>query len=75
MAESWMSLVQRVWKENKSKAGYKFKDAMSDAKKMYKKPAQGEAAAEAAPKKSRKSRKSTKKSKKSKSRKTRKQKR
>jgi hypothetical protein len=39
MAESWMQLVQRVYRDNKSKnSSYKFKQAMVDAKKMYKAP-------------------------------------
>jgi len=40
MAESWMQLVQRVYRDGKSKnSSYKFKQAMVDAKKMYKHPA------------------------------------
>ena len=40
MAESWMQLVQRVYRSGKSKnSSYKFKQAMVDAKKMYKHPA------------------------------------
>ena len=39
MAESWMQLVQRVYRDGKSKnSSYKFKQAMVDAKKMYKAP-------------------------------------
>lgn len=39
MAESWMQLVQRVYRDKKSKnSSYKFKQAMVDAKKMYKAP-------------------------------------
>jgi hypothetical protein len=40
MSESWMQLVQRVYRSGKSKnSSYKFKQAMVDAKKMYKQPA------------------------------------
>jgi len=44
MAEGWMQLVQRVYKEKKAKnSSYKFKQAMVDAKKMYKPGASSEA--------------------------------
>jgi hypothetical protein len=40
MSESWMQLVQRVYRSGKSKnSSYKFKQAMVDAKKMYKQTA------------------------------------
>jgi len=39
MTESWLECVKRVYNENKSKPGYKLKDAMRDAKAEYKKPA------------------------------------
>lgn len=66
MSESWIKLVQRVYKEGKAKnASYKFKEAMVDAKKIYKAPAEGSMPAHHE-KKSRKHRKSMHKSKKSK---------
>lgn len=33
----WTKLVTKVYNENKSKPGYKFKNAMKDAAKIYKK--------------------------------------
>ena len=33
----WTTLVTKVYNENKSKPGYKFKHAMKDAAKIYKK--------------------------------------
>ena len=33
----WTTLVTKVYHENKSKPGYKFKNAMKDAAKIYKK--------------------------------------
>lgn len=33
---AWTDLVKKVWESNKHKAGYKFKDALKDAKKEYK---------------------------------------
>ena len=34
---AWNKHVQSVWNKNKSKKGYKFSDALKDAKKTYKK--------------------------------------
>lgn len=34
---AWTDLVSRIYKENKHKPGYKLKNAMKDAKKVYKK--------------------------------------
>jgi len=33
---AWAKLVKKVYEENKHKAGYMLKDAMRDAKKLYK---------------------------------------
>jgi len=33
----WTDLVKQVYNENKGKAGYKFKNALKDAAKIYKK--------------------------------------
>ncbi len=38
----WTTLVTKVYNENKSKPGYKFKQAMKDAAKIYKKPSSTE---------------------------------
>jgi hypothetical protein len=32
----WINTVKKVYSENKSKPGYSYKQAMKDAKKMYK---------------------------------------
>ena len=34
---AWTDLVKKTWNQNKGKSGYKFKDALVDAKKVYKK--------------------------------------
>ena len=34
---TWTDLVKKVFNENKNKAGYKFKNALKDASKVYKK--------------------------------------
>lgn len=39
----WAKLVKKVYSENKKKAGYMLKDAMRDAKKIYK-PLEGKSA-------------------------------
>jgi hypothetical protein len=51
----WTQLVTKVYNENKSKPGYKFKNAMKDAAKIYKK--QGPSTAASSTKKRRKSNK------------------
>lgn len=33
---AWAKLVQKTYNDNKHKAGYKLKNAMKDAKKVYK---------------------------------------
>lgn len=33
---AWSKLVQKTYSDNKHKAGYKLKNAMKDAKKVYK---------------------------------------
>lgn len=33
---AWAKLVQKTYKANKHKSGYKLKNAMKDAKKVYK---------------------------------------
>jgi hypothetical protein len=37
----WTDLVKKTWEENRKKPGYKFKDALRDAKKVYKKSGGG----------------------------------
>lgn len=60
MAESWIQLVKRVFKENKAKdPNFKLGGAMKIAKKLYKKPSDVTTNKTAA-KKMRKSRKSDK---------------
>jgi hypothetical protein len=34
---AWTDLVKKVFNENKSRSGYKFKNALKDASKIYKK--------------------------------------
>jgi hypothetical protein len=34
---TWATLLKKTWNENKNKAGYKYKNAMQDAKKVYRK--------------------------------------
>jgi hypothetical protein len=61
---AWTDLVTKVYNENKSKPGYKLKNAMKDAAKIYKRsPA---AAAASAPGKTKKSRKGSRRRKSSK---------
>jgi hypothetical protein len=52
---AWTDLVKKVYNENKSKPGYKFKNAMKDAAKIYK---NGSTGTKTPSKKSRKHRKS-----------------
>jgi hypothetical protein len=62
MAETWMQLVNRVYKENKAKnSSYKYKQAMIDAKKVYSSSDMGEGATVPITKKSRKHNKKSKK--------------
>ncbi len=37
MGNPWTELVQKTFAENKHKSGYKFKNALLDAKKVYRK--------------------------------------
>ena len=59
---AWTDLVKKVYNENKSKPGYKLKNAMKDAAKIYKRSP----AAAAAPGKTKKSRKGSRRRKSSK---------
>jgi hypothetical protein len=34
---AWITSVKEIWVKNKHKAGYKFTDALKDAKKIYEK--------------------------------------
>jgi hypothetical protein len=54
---AWTDLVTKVYNENKSKPGYKLKNAMKDAAKIYK----PSAAASGAPGKTKKGRKGSRK--------------
>ena len=58
---AWTDLVKKVYNENKSKPGYKLKNAMKDAAKIYKR-----SPAAAAPGKTKKSRKGSRRRKSSK---------
>lgn len=37
MGNAWVKLVTKTFNDNKKKAGYSFKQAIKDAKKVYKK--------------------------------------
>ena len=37
MGNAWVKLVTKTFNDNKQKAGYSFKQAIKDAKKIYKK--------------------------------------
>ena len=37
MGNTWVKLVTKTFNDNKKKAGYSFKQAIKDAKKIYKK--------------------------------------
>lgn len=52
---AWTDLVKKVYDENKSKPGYKLKNAMKDAAKLYKRSPS--AAAASAPGKTKKGKK------------------
>jgi len=56
----WAKLVKKVYNENKQKAGYMLKDAMHDAKKIYK-PSAKKTTKKRVNKSAKKHRKSTKK--------------
>ena len=58
---AWTDLVTKVYNENKSKPGYKLKNAMKDAAKIYKR-----SGASSAPGKTKKSRKGSRRRKSSK---------
>jgi hypothetical protein len=53
---AWTDLVTKVYNENKSKPGYKLKNAMKDAAKIYKRSPTA-TASDAAPGKTKKGRK------------------
>jgi hypothetical protein len=69
MVSEWNKFVKKIYDQNKSKPGYKFKDALRDAapqwKKMQKGSTSDDSAAAAAPMKTRKARRGKSRSRKS----------